>query len=195
MTTRNEVYYNERPSAPAADDLRRQAQQRDALQALVRRVIREEFNEQDRLLIRLHWYRGKSAEEIAQLIGLDRSTVFRRMDRIHKTIYDRLKYAVDYRFDDAFRSEAHETLQQADRGALALEALDGIGARLQNARRRQRLSLGEVSRRAGIPQERMRLLESDGRRMMMTELSALCKTLGLGVNELLFGPCAEEMRQ
>ena len=72
---------------------------------------------------------------------------------------------------------------------------NGIGARLQDARQKRRLSLGEVCRRAGISPERMRLLESDGRRMMMTELSALCKTLGLSVNELLFGPCAEEMRQ
>lgn len=181
--------------AQEAAAMREQTRQRAALHALVRRVIREELNDQDRLLVRLHWYRGKSIDEIAKLTGAERSVVYRRMDRIHKTIYDKLKYAVDFRFDSGFRPGAHETLQNPGRNAFALEALDGIGARLAAARQKKRLGLGDVHRAAGIAPDRLLALETDGRQMMMTELSALCKTLGVGVSELLFGPDAEEMAQ
>lgn len=175
--------------------MREQTRQRAALHALVRRVIREELNDQDRLLVRLHWYRGKSIDEIAKLTGAERSVVYRRMDRIHKTIYDKLKYAVDFRFDSGFRPGAHEALQNPGRNAFALEALDGIGARLAAARQKKRLGLGDLHRAAAIAPDRLLALETDGRQMMMTELSALCKTLGVGVSELLFGPDAEEMAQ
>ena len=192
MTTWNEQYYETELPQPAADPPAK-SRQRAALQALVRRVIREELNEQDRLLVRLHWYRGKSADEIARLIGADRSLVYRRMDRIHKTIYDKLKYAVDYRFDASFRPEAHSWLQNAGPNAFALEALGGIGERLADARQKRRLSFSDIHRAAGISPERMQVLELDGRQMMMTELSALCKTLGVGANELLFGVDPQEM--
>lgn len=192
MTNRNEPKTEDRMAQLVAAS-REQAQQRAALSALVRRVIREELNEKDRLLIRLHWYRGKSADEIAQLIGLDRSVVYRRLDRIHKTIYDKLKYAVDFRFDEPFRSEAKELLQNAGKNTFTLEALDSIGSRLARARKQRRLSLTEIHRTAGIRPERMCQLESDGRQMMMVELSALTKLLDIGVNELLFGCAAEEM--
>ena len=175
--------------------MREQSRQRAALHALVRRVIREELNEQDRLLVRLHWYRGKSMDEIAQLVGMDRSAVYRRMDRIHKTVYDRLKYAVDFRFDSEFRPGAHEALQSAGRSACAIEALNGIGERLCRARQQKNYSFRDVQRAAGIAPDRMLALEADGRQMMMTELSALCKALGVGVSELLFGPDAQEMVQ
>ena len=175
--------------------MREQTRQRAALHALVRRVIREELNDRDRLLVRLHWYRGKSMDEIAKLTGADRSVVYRQMDRIHKTIYNSLKYAVDFRFDSGFRPGAHAALQNPDQNAFALSALDGIGERLCRARQQKNYSLRDVQRAAGIAPDRMRTLETDGRQMMMTELSALCKALGVGVGELLFGPDAEEMAQ
>jgi DNA-binding Xre family transcriptional regulator len=192
MNTWNEPSREQRLAQQAAA-LRAEGKQRAALHALVRRVIRDELNERDRLLVRLHWYNGKSPDEIARLISVDRSVVYRRLERIHKTIYDYLKYAVDFRFESGFRHAAHSTLCAGKQGALALEALDGIGARLQTARQKQRLSLSDMQRESGIAPERMRVLETDGRRMMMTELSALCKTLGLGVSDLLFGPDAQEM--
>ena len=192
MTIWNEQYYEAGRTHSAADPPAKSSQ-RAALQALVRRVIREELNEQDRLLVRLHWYRGKSMDEIARLIGADRSLVYRRMDRIHNIIYDKLKYAVDYRFDESFRPEAHSRLQNAGPNAFALEALGGIGERLSGARQKRRLSFSDIHRAAGIAPERMQVLELDGRQMMMTELSALCKTLGVGANELLFGVDPQEM--
>ena len=167
-------------------------QNKAALERLVRRVIRNELNEQDRLLVRLHWYQGKSKDEIAALIGVDRSTVHRRLERASKIIYDNLKYAVDYHFDATYRDEAKQTLSTAGQGTFAIEALDGIGERLVFYRRQKRLSLGDVSRMTGISQTRLREIEADGRCMMMTELGELSTLYGVSIHDVLFGDGGKE---
>jgi hypothetical protein len=168
---------------------------RARLSALVQAVIENELDEQDRLLVRLHWYQGKRIEEIARLIGAERGFVYRRMDRIHKTIYDKLKYAVGFHFDDSFRHEADETLKTAGQSTFAIEALGGIGGRLAALRRQRQLDRNEIWRATGIPPARQQALEADGRRMMMTELSALTKLFGVGPNALLFGETEREWTQ
>ena len=59
---------------------------RRELNELVRKVIKNELCEKDRLLVALHWYKGKSKDEIADIMGIDRSTVFRRFDKINDII-------------------------------------------------------------------------------------------------------------
>lgn len=183
--------WNNTTPAATAQHVRARAR----LNALVQTVIRLELSEQDRLLVRLHWYQGRSIDEIAQLIGTERSFVYRRMERIHRTVYDKLKYAVQFHFDEPFRAEADRMLQHTEPNAFALEALGGIGARLAALRRKRRLGLHEICRATGIPRERLELLERDGRQMTMSELSALTRLLGVGTNELLFGVPDREWAQ
>lgn len=165
-------------------------QGRDAklvLDRLVRRVIREELDEQERLLVSLHWYQGKSADELAALTGLERSKVYRRLDRIHQTIYDHLKYAVDFHIEPPYSERAKQTLRDAGQNTFAIEALDCVGARIAQLRRDKRLSLQDVYRATGITPARMGEIEADGRQMMMTELSLLTKLFCVDVTALLFG--------
>ena len=162
-------------------------QNKALLQKLVRRVIRNELSEQDRLLVRLHWYQGKSTEEIAEMIGVDRSTVHRGLERAGKIIYDSLKYAVDFHFDASFQEEAKQTLRNAGQSTFALDGLDGIGERLYWLRRQKRLSLQELAKTTGISPERLQSLEANGREMMMTELGLLCEVFGVSATDLIFG--------
>ena len=162
------------------------------LEKLVRRVIRNELNDRDRLLVRLHWYQGKSKDEIAALLGVDRSTVHRGLERAGKIIYDNLKYAVDYHFDASCREEAKETLRNAGQSTFAIEALSGIGERLYWCRRQKRLSLQELSQITGIAPERLQTLEANGREMMMTELGLLTAALGVSATDLIFGEGGKE---
>lgn len=162
-------------------------QNKAALERMVRRVIRNELCERDRLLVRLHWYQGKSKDEIAALCGIDRSTVQRRLERASGIIYDKLKYALDLHFDATQRSEAKQLLSGAGQGTFAMEALDDIGLRLTQCRRRKRLSRQQVSQLTGIPEDRLQALEENGRSMMMTELGALTACFGVSMQTLLFG--------
>ena len=175
-----------------AQTVRQRREAKLALDRLVRRVIRNELDEQDQLLVRLHWYQGKSMEELAALTGLDRQTVYRRLDRIHKTIYQHLKYALDCRIEAPYNEQAKATLQSAGQNTFAIEALDCVGARLSQLRRQKRLTLSDVCRATGITPVRMQELEADGRQMMMTELSQLAKLFSVAVNDLLFGTNGKE---
>ena len=175
---------------PASQRLRKN---KAALEKLVRRVIRNELSEQDRLLVRLHWYQGKSKDEIAALVGVDRSTVHRGLERAGKIIYDNLKYAVDFHFDAADRDEAKQTLRNLGQNTFAIEALSGIGERLYWCRRQKRLSLQEVSQITGIAPDRLQTLEQNGREMMMTELGLLTAALGVSATDLIFGESGKEL--
>ena len=176
------------PSSP-----QQMRQNKAALEKLVRRVIRNELNDRDRLLVRLHWYQGKSKDEIAALLGVDRSTVHRGLERAGKIIYDNLKYAVDFHFDASYREQARETLRTAGQNTFAIESLSGIGERLYWSRRQKRLSLQELSQITGIAPERLQTLEQNGREMMMTELGLLTAALGVSATDLIFGESGKEL--
>ena len=60
---------------PASQQMRHNKALREKL---VRRVIRNELNDRDRLLVRLHWYQGKSKDEIAALDGAPRTGACRQ---------------------------------------------------------------------------------------------------------------------
>ena len=168
-------------------------QNKAALEKLVRRVIRNELSDRDRLLVRLHWYQGKSKDEIAALLGVDRSTVHRGLERAGKIIYDNLKYAVDFHFDASYREQARETLRTAGQNTFAIESLSGIGERLYWSRRQKRLSLQELSQITGIAPDRLQTLEQNGREMMMTELGLLTAALGVSATDLIFGESGKEL--
>ena len=184
--------HNEPAPTPQATKFARETPQRQSLDALVRRVIRNELSEQEQLLVRLYWYRGKTKDEIAALTGADRKTVARRLEHCRKILYDHLKYTVEFQFSAPEAQRAKEAIQNAGQNTLAIAALDGIGDRLTQYLQQRRLSAHEVMRRTGIAPARLQSLQQDGRQMMMTELSSLCDLLHVSVNSLLFGEMGKE---
>ncbi len=66
-------------------------ERRRELHRLVKKVIKNELDEKDRLIVSLHWYKGYSKEEIAEIVGANRSTIFRRFEKINEIIYEKLK--------------------------------------------------------------------------------------------------------
>ena len=74
------------------------------LNCLVRQVIENELCAIDKTIVQLHWYRGKTVNETAEAIGIDRSNISRRLDKINDIIYDKLKYAIQYRYGKDYSS-------------------------------------------------------------------------------------------
>ena len=66
-------------------------QRKEELCALVRRVIKNEFSQEEKLLIDLKWYKGKSAEEISRKTGISRAGVYRKLDKINEVLYEKGK--------------------------------------------------------------------------------------------------------
>ena len=57
------------------------------LNCLVREVIENELSDTDKIIVQLHWYDNKTINQIAEIIGIDRSNVSRRLDKINGIIY------------------------------------------------------------------------------------------------------------
>lgn len=160
---------------------------RRELQELVKKVIKNELCEKDRLLVSLHWYKGKSKEEIAKIIGVDRSTVFRRFDKINDIIYEKLKYAIEYRYGDDFSSKAMMLIKKDVSSLGTLRELESIGNRILRLRREQYLSRKDVSECTGIGEERLALIEKSGKEITMVELKKLSAFFKVSSDYIVFG--------
>ena len=157
------------------------------LQALIQKVIKNELSERDRLLVSLHWYKGKSKQEIAELTGLDRSTVFRRFEKINAVIYEKLKYALEYRYGDDFSSSAMLLIKRDVSSAGKIGGLESIGERLLRLREEQCLSKEDVSRYTAIPLRRLSIIEKRGREITLVELKKLASFFRVSSDYIIFG--------
>ena len=160
---------------------------RRELNELVRKVIKNELCEKDRLLVALHWYKGKSKDEIADIMGVDRSTVFRRFDKINDIIYEKLKYAIEYRYGDDFSKKAMMLIKRDVSATGSLRELESIGNRLLRLRKEQYLSRKYVSECTGIGQERLSLIEKSGKEITMAELKKLSSFFRVSSDYIVFG--------
>lgn len=160
---------------------------RSELHELVKKVIKNELCEKDRLLVSLHWYKGKSKEEIAKIIGVDRSTVFRRFDKINDIIYEKLKYAIEYRYGDDFSAKAMMLIKKDVSSLGTLRELESIGNRILRLRREQYLSRKDVSECTGIGEERLALIEKSGKEITMVELKKLSAFFKVSSDYIVFG--------
>lgn len=156
------------------------------LYALVRKVIRNELDPRRQEIVRLHWYEGKSLTEVAEILGLDKSVVYRADKKINEIIYDKLKYALEYRFGKEF-SDAAPLLIKDNPAACSPISGEDISHRLRNLRLRQSLDTQTLARAAGMKRSRLEQLEAEGEQITAAELSRLTKLLGTTSDYIIFG--------
>ena len=136
--------------------------------ALLTKVIRNELNEQDQLLIRLHWYQGKNADELSELLGLDRSSVYRRIERITNTLFEKLNEALlnlETALDKYVDSPAYDEAE-----ALRTEVETGING-LTNAQAEEYISkITEMLTKLRLPSEAEIAQASDQAPLDMTSV-------------------------
>lgn len=153
--------------------------------ALLHKVIQNELNEQDRLLIRLHWYQGKTPDELSAALHLDRSSVYRRIERITNTLFEKMKYALCYRYDNDFAQSAERLLAVDLKNELSTR--QNTGSTLRRCRSRLCLSRQELGTLVGVPETRIEQLEKSADSMTVGELRTFMNLFGLSADALLFG--------
>ena len=162
-------------------------QRKAELNELVRRVIHNELCQQDRLLVRLHWYKGFSKEEIAKMTDMSRSAVYRRFDKINNTLYDSLKYAIEYRYGTESEKTAKVLLKQSTvcpgDGFSSAET----GKCLFQLRESQFLSRKEVGEKTGIGEKRLGEIEKNGKDATMLEIKKLASFYKVSSDYIIFG--------
>ena len=156
------------------------------LYALVRRIIKNELDPRQQEIVRLHWYEEKSLNEIAEILGIDRSTMYRIDKRINEIIYDKLKYAIEYRFGKSFSDSAPLIIKSNPSACCPVDGKD-IAHRLRDLRLRQSLDTRDVATVTGINKSRLDFIENQGEQITAYELSKLTKLFGTTSDYIIFG--------
>ncbi len=156
------------------------------LNRLVRRVINEELDEFDRKIIELHWYKGLSKSEIAEKMGIDRSTVHRHFTAINEIIYEKLKYAVELIYQDG-RSPKKILKEKSSEALCSHINSDEISKRLKALREEKFMSVESLSEKTGISDTRIMATELRGGLLTMAELKKLTDFYKVSCNYIIFG--------
>ncbi len=164
-------------------------QRKCELNELVNKVISQELSDSDRVLVELHWFKGYSKSEVARKLGIDPSTVSRRLDKITDIIYDKLKYAIEYRYSSPFSERAKLIIKNKD-ALFSYSEPEILSLRIKQLRMKHGLELREVSEMTGITVKALREIEEKGRELTGTEIKKLAVFYGTTADYILFGNTA-----
>lgn len=167
-------------------------QRKSELNRLVNKVIENELSCSDRLLVELHWFENYSIREIARRLSMDPSTVSRKINRISDTIYEKLKYALEYRYGNSFSENARLIIKNKD-ALFSYAEPRNISERIRKLRLNQSLSLGDISEMTGISEKNLKEIEKKGREMTVTEAKKLAILFRTTTDYIIFGKCAPDL--
>lgn len=74
------------------------AKKKAEFSSLLRRAIHSELSEVDAEILNMYFFKGYTQREIAEVCGISYSSVSRRINKSLDTLYEKLKYAAEYRF-------------------------------------------------------------------------------------------------
>lgn len=161
-------------------------QRKAELNALVKRVIENELSENNRLLIELRWNKGYSLEKIAEILCVDASTVHRRLEKITDELYEKLKYALEYRFGKE-KKAARVLIKSEIKNSQIVRQMSDCGTRIRALRNESHISLSELSRCTKTDEKRLKQIESGKAEVDITELIRLSSFFKVSTDYLLFG--------
>lgn len=161
-------------------------QRKSELNELVNKVIKNELSSTERLLVELHWYQNLSKSEIARRLAVDPSTVTRKLNRISDIIYEKLKYALEYRYGGGFTEKARLIIKNKD-ALFSYQEPEILSERIRKLRREQFLTEKEVSDLTGISESRLKEIENAGREMTVGEAKKLAIFFKTSVDYIIFG--------
>ncbi len=157
------------------------------LNCLVNRVIEAELSALDKELVSLHWHQGKNITETAKILGIDRSNVSRRLDKINDIIYDKLKYAIEYRYGKDYSSSVKMIIKNKDALCLIAEDFDSPAGRIRYLRQSQGLSLEETKAMTGIGTKRIEAIESGERELSVSDIIRFATAFKTSGDYIIFG--------
>lgn len=156
------------------------------LRQLVKKVIVNELDEYEQKLVDLHWYKDISKDEIATLLNIDRSTVYRHFDKINNIIFEKLKYAIEYRFGIE-NDEGLNLIIASKQLSSSKDKPEDTADRIKQLRKAQLLDLKTLSRMMDISEQRLNRLEKKLEYFTLNDIKEFSKIFQVSTDFLIFG--------
>lgn len=74
------------------------AKKKAEFNALLKRAIENEIPVDDAVILEMYFFQGYTKTKIAEFFGVNPSTISRRINKSLDILYEKLKYAAEYRF-------------------------------------------------------------------------------------------------
>ena len=157
------------------------------LNCLLKKIIANELNDKDKEIVKFHWFEGLSISETAKILNVDRSTISRRLDKINDIIYDKMKYAVEYRYGRDYSSSVAVIIKNKDALCLINEKNDSPGSRIRNLRMRQGFTLDDTGAMTGIAPKRIKAIENEIEEISANDIKRIATAFRTTADYIVFG--------
>lgn len=157
------------------------------LNHLVKEVIENELSDTDKTIVRLHWYENKSINQVAEAIGINRSNISRRLDKINDTIYDKLKYAIQYRYGKDYSASVRVIIKNKDALRVIPYCDNSVSGRIKNLRLTQSLSLKDTADMTGISEKHLCDIENGSIQATAEDVGRIATAFKTSGDYIIFG--------
>lgn len=154
--------------------------------SLVKKVIENELNEKDQEIVKLHWYENKTVTQTAEALGVDKSTISRRLDKINDVIYDKLKYAIEYRFGKDYARGAHVIVKSKDAMCSFVKS-DSVAGRIKKLRIVHGLTYKDLSEMTAIAESTIEKIEYGKEEATITQIAKFATAFDVSADYIIFG--------
>lgn len=161
-------------------------QRKAELNKLVRKVIENELNDTDKKIAILYWYKNMPQNKISSIVGMSSSTINRRINKICDTLFDKLKYVMEFRYGVRSNAAAPVLIKEAIKPD-AIRYFNSAGSRVRYLREKNYFTLSDISDMTGIPAKRLERIEKRGSEMTLNELSRLSAFFKVSPTAILGG--------
>lgn len=165
----------------------RQVERRD-IGRMVRLAVKRELDGEQRKLLKMQLNMGLSVSEIARITGENRSTVQRKLNKIHNLLKTKLEYAVEMQYPGDAKRLLEEGLAPSEAGSPEAEkSFAFISGRLRSLRFLRGYTPDRVSKKTGISKARLKTIEENGNLMSVDELFRLAGFFDVTTDYIVYG--------
>lgn len=157
------------------------------LNCLLRKIIENELSEKDRKIVKHHWFEGLSVSQTAEILKVDRSTVSRRLEKINDMIYDKMKYAIEYRYGKDYSSSVRVIIKNKDALFLIKEKADSPAERIMNLRKSQGFTIDDMKVMTGLSAKKIEEIENETREISLSDIMRIATAFRTTADYIVFG--------
>lgn len=157
------------------------------LNCLVNEVIENELTDEEKAIVQQYWFEGKTLMEIGEAMGMSHTSISRKLSKINDIIYDKLKYAIQYRYGKDYSRAVKVIIKNKDGLYLFRGKADSPALRIKNLRQQQGLSLTDTEAMTGISKARLEEMEKGEKDILVKDVMRIATAFRVTSDYIIFG--------